>query len=31
MTMTITGAAVAGVWRDDLGVEHVRIYRIRPG
>ena len=26
-----TGAAVAGVWRDDLGVEHVRIYRIRPG
>ena len=31
MTMTITGASVAGVWRDDLGVEHVRVYRIRPG
>ncbi|MFG1691678.1 hypothetical protein ACGF5M_05950 [Gemmatimonadota bacterium] len=31
MAMTITEGSVAGVWRDDLGVEHVRVYRIRPG
>ena len=31
MTMTITGATVAGVWRDELGVEHVRVYRILGG
>jgi 6-bladed beta-propeller len=30
MAMSIAGADVAGVWRDDLGVEHVRVYRIRP-
>jgi 6-bladed beta-propeller len=29
--MSITGADVAGVWRDDLGVEHVRVYRMQPG
>ncbi len=31
MVMSITEDNVAGVWRDDLGVEHVRVYRIRPG
>ena len=31
MTMAIMETTVAGVWRDDLGVEHVRIHRIRPG
>jgi hypothetical protein len=31
MAMSITKGSVAGVWRDDLGVEHVRVYRIRPG
>jgi hypothetical protein len=25
----ITGSRMAGVWRDDLGVEYVRVYRIR--
>ena len=29
--MSITDGNVAGVWRDELGVEHVRVYRIRPG
>ena len=29
--MSITDGTVAGVWRDDVGVEHVRIYRIQPG
>ncbi len=27
----ITSDQLVGVWRDDLGVEHVRVYRIRPG
>jgi hypothetical protein len=28
---SIAGDLLAGVWRDDMGVEHVRVYRIRPG
>ena len=29
MPMTILGESWAGVWRDELGVEHVRVYQIR--
>ena len=29
MVTSITAESVAGVWRDNLGVEHVRVYRIR--
>ncbi len=29
--MGVTADWLVGVWRDDLGVEHVRVYRIRPG
>ncbi len=28
--MVITSGTVAGVWRDELGVEHVRAYRFTP-
>ena len=31
MAMSITEEIATGVWRDDLGVEHVRVYRIGPG
>jgi hypothetical protein len=26
--MAVGGDRVVGVWRDDLGVEHVRVYRV---
>ena len=29
-TLSVTGTKGAGVWYDDLGVEHVRVYRVRP-
>ena len=28
---SITGESLAGLWLDELGVEHVRVYEIRPG
>ena len=31
IAMSITGEGLAGVWRDELGVEHVRVYRMRSG
>ncbi len=31
MMTSVTSDQLVGVWRDDLGVEHVRVYRIRPG
>jgi hypothetical protein len=31
MVTSVTSDQLVGVWRDDLGVEHVRVYQIRPG
>jgi hypothetical protein len=31
MVTGVTSDQLMGVWRDDLGVEHVRVYEIRPG
>ena len=30
LMMSIRTEIMAGVWRDALGVEHVRVYRVRP-